>query len=169
MIYVGTFSKALFPALRLGYMVLPAALRADFVTAQRIGDLGSSAVKQAALASFIANGGFERHLRRAVKTLKARRKALLDGLQRHVGSRIEIVGAEAGMHVVGWLRDCSAKRLQDLIALACERGLGLHSISPYYFKPPPRAGLLIGYAGLPASEIASATRLLGRCLDDLAL
>lgn len=168
-IYVGTFSKALFPALRLGYMVLPAALRSDFVIAKRIGDLGSSAVEQAALASFIDNGGFERHLRRAAKTLKARRDALLEGLRRHVGDRIEIAGADAGMHLVGWLRGCNAPQLGALITLARERNLGLHPIAPHYQKPPRKAGLLIGYAGLSVSELAAATRLFGRCMDELGL
>lgn len=168
-IYVGTFSKALFPALRLGYMILPAALREDFVVAKRIGDLGSSAVEQAALAAFIADGGFERHLRQAAKTLKARRAALFDGLQRHVGDRIRIEGANAGMHVVGWLRNCPPSRLDELIDFAHERGLGLHPITPHFAKPPPRAGLLIGYAGLSVSEIATATRLFGGCLDDLGM
>jgi GntR family transcriptional regulator/MocR family aminotransferase len=168
-IYVGTFSKALFPALRLGYMVLPSALRTDFVLAKRISDLGSSAVEQAALASFIGNGGFERHLRQSAKTLQIRRAALLSGLSSHAGDRIEVVGAEAGMHLVGWLRHCTQAQFGRLIALASERGLGLHPIAPYYMHPPDRPGLLIGYAGLSVSEIREATRLLGQGLDDLGL
>ena len=150
-IYAGTFSKALFPSLRLGYIVVPPGLRDDFLTAKWLMDASNSAIEQAALAKFMADGSFERHLRRTARTLKQRRAVLLDGLSRHAGDALEVVDSHAGMHVVAWMRGHS-------------RGLGLYSIRPYYMAPPDRAGLLMGYCGLSTAEIEPATRLLGQCL-----
>lgn len=166
-LYVGTFSKVLFPALRLGYMIVPEALRADFIACKRLTDLGCSAIEQSALARFMRSGGFERHLRMAARSLAQRRAELLSGLDRHVGDRIEIAGACAGTHVVGWMRDFSRQQLDALIAAARERGLGLHSLAPHFAEPPTRQGLLLGYGGLSVAEIRSATQVFGACLNAL--
>ncbi|MGH6912220.1 MAG: PLP-dependent aminotransferase family protein [Geminicoccales bacterium] len=165
-IYVGTFSKMLFPSLRLGFMVLPVSLRDDFAAAKRLADMGTPAIEQAALASFMTGAGFERHLRQASRTLKARRRALLSGLRRQAGQRVEIVDSQAGMHVVVWLRGYSRAGCEALVDRARRYGLGLYSIAPHYMKPPARQGLLLGYAALPVAEIEEAMRLFGRCLDE---
>ena len=166
-IYVGTFSKVLFPSLRMGYMVVPKALREDFIAAKWLNDFGSPGIEQAALANFIADGGFERYLRQAAKSLKERRDALIEGLRLYAGDRIEVFGAPAGMHVVGWLRDLDLARTEALVELAHNRGLGLHTIRPFYMKPPEREGFILGFAGLPPAEILEATRILGECLDEI--
>ena len=111
-IYIGSFSKALFPALRLGYMVLPPALRDAFVAAKWLEDRGCNALEQAALARFMADGGFERHLRRAAQTLRARRTAMLTGLARHAAGVVEVVDSNAGMHLTAWLVDVQPRRLR---------------------------------------------------------
>lgn len=166
-IYIGTFSKALFPALRMGYMVLPASLRRDFINAKWVSDFGSSAIEQAALAGFINDGGFERHLRRAAKSLRARRAVLLEGLRRYAGDRVDVVDSRAGMHLVAWLRGRTRAQGDALIAHALSRGLGLYAIAPHYLHPPDQAGLLLGYGGLSVAEIEEAVRLFGRCLDEM--
>lgn len=166
-IYVGSFSKSLFPALRLGYMVLPAALRNDFVAAKRLADLGCPTIEQAALASFMESPGFDRHLRNASSTLRARRKVLLAGLQAHAGGRVDVVDAPAGMHTVVWLRDCTFADCERLIAQARSVGLGLYPIEPHYLDKPPRPGLLLGYAGLSTEDITLAMQLFGECLANL--
>ncbi|MEZ0469443.1 PLP-dependent aminotransferase family protein [Luteimonas salinilitoris] len=166
-IYVGTFSKVMFPALRLGYLVMPAGLRRDFVAAKWLDDFGSPAIEQAAMANFIADGGFERHLRRTARELKRRRDALLAGLRRYGGDRLQIADSRAGMHLAVWLRGRGRADAEALIARARRRGLGLYSISPRYLDPPDRAGLLMGYGGLSVAEIEQAVALLGCCLDEL--
>lgn len=166
-VYVGTFSKAIFPALRMGYLLMPPALRQDFVAAKWAEDFGSPAIEQVALANFMRDGGFERHLRRSAKTLKERRSALIAGLQACNRGRLEIADSRAGMHLVVWLRGRSRADGDALIALARERGLGLYSIAPMYGRPPDRAGLLMGYCGLSVREIEQAMALFGACLDDL--
>jgi len=166
-IYVGTFSKAMFPSLRLGYLVVPPGLRQDFVTAKWQDDFGSSAVEQAAMARFMAEGGFERHLRRSWKELRRRREALMQGLQRCSRGRMEVADSHAGMHLVAWIRQGDAEACDALIERARRRGLGLYSIAPYYLDTPGRAGLLFGYCGLSVAEIVEALAVFERCLDEV--
>ncbi|HEY6986452.1 MAG TPA: PLP-dependent aminotransferase family protein [Rhodanobacteraceae bacterium] len=166
-IYIGSFSKALFPALRLGYMVLPAALRDAFVAAKWLEDRGCNALEQAALARFMGDGGFERHLRRAAQTLRARRTAMLSGLTRHAADVVEVVDSNAGMHLTAWLNGMTHADCERLIEHARTRGLGLYAIAPYCLKTPARPGLVLGYAGLPPADIEAAMKLLGRCLREL--
>lgn len=165
-IYVGTFSKAMFPSMRLGYLVVPAGLRGDFVNAKWQDDFGSCGIQQAALARFIAEGGFERHLRRTWKTLKERRAALLEGLERCGRGRLRVEDSQAGMHLIAWLQDCDAAQGEAFIARARSHGLGLYPISPYYLSPPDRAGLLLGYCGLSVAQINDAMNAFGACLDE---
>jgi GntR family transcriptional regulator / MocR family aminotransferase len=164
-IYVGTFTKALFGSLRLGYMVVPAALRQDFITAKYYSDISSSGIEQTALAHFMDDGGFERHLRLTRKELQARREALVNSLRQHAGDRVDIVDTPAGMHVVVWLRHYDYALTEALIALAHERGLGLHPMAPHYLKKPPRPGLILGYCSLSPSALREAMKLFGECLD----
>jgi GntR family transcriptional regulator/MocR family aminotransferase len=163
-LYIGTFSKALFPALRMGYMVLPRALREPFRIAKQLATFGCPAIEQRALAQFIENRGFERHLRRAAQTLRARRAALVDGLREHAGNAVELRDSQAGMHLVAWLRDFDEARLERLIDAARERGVGLHPIGSSYLQPPARVGLLLGYAGLAPKEISAAMVRFGEAL-----
>ena len=166
-IYVGTFSKVMFGGLRLAYMVIPAALRNDFISAKYFSDMACPVIDQAALAHFMEDGGFERHLRLARKELKARRDVLVAGLKEHARDRIEITDTPAGMHLVVWLRGYNAPRREALVAHAHQLGLGLHPMSPLYLKAPERQGLLLGYCGLSVNELREAMQLFGRCLDDL--
>jgi GntR family transcriptional regulator/MocR family aminotransferase len=166
-IYVGSFSKALFPALRMGYLIMPVPLRNDFIAAKWMEDFGSPAIEQAALANFIQDGGFERHLRRSAKTLEERRCALLAGLRACSKGRLAIADSRAGMHIVVWLTGRSRAEGEALIAHAVGHGLGLHPISPYYLAPPDRAGLLMGFASLSVLEIEEAVQVFARCLDEM--
>jgi GntR family transcriptional regulator/MocR family aminotransferase len=161
--YVGTFSKVLFPALRLGFVIAPRAMRRDLVMAKRLDDLGCSAIEQCTMATFMRDGSFDRHLRKAWTELRRRRSALLAGLARHAPA-LEVVQSAAGMHVVAWLPGWTTARFDALIATAAERGLGLHPIHPHYVRPPHWPGLLLGFAGLSVSQLRAATALLGQCL-----
>jgi GntR family transcriptional regulator/MocR family aminotransferase len=152
-IYMGTFSKVLFPALRLGYLVLPPPLVEPFTAAKWLTDRHTATLEQEVLAEFVAEGHFERHLRRARTRNASRRKALLASLREHLGDRVEIMGANAGVHLVVWLRDVPARGLGRVIAGAAEAGVGVYPVAPYYIEPPRRAGLILGYASLAEREI----------------
>ncbi|RDS80109.1 PLP-dependent aminotransferase family protein [Dyella monticola] len=166
-IYVGTFSKVLFGGLRLAYIVMPAALRTDFLNAKYLSDMACPVIEQAALAHFMEDGGFERHLRLARKELKARRDVLVAGLKEHAGDRVDITDTPAGMHLVAWLRGYDAPRCEALIAYAHEHGLGLYPMAPLYRHAPERQGLLLGYCALSVTELREAMQLFGQCLDHM--
>lgn len=164
-VYVGSFSKVMFPALRMAYLLMPPSLREDFVNAKWMDDFGCAAIEQAAMAGFIGSGAFERHLRRSALTLRERREILLKGLRACGRGRLEIADSRAGMHLVVWLRNASQSQGDALIEHARNRGLGLYSIAPLYIRPPARAGLLMGFAGLSATEIEQALATFAESLD----
>lgn len=163
-VYVGSFSKVVFPALRLGYAVVPPALRDALRAARFVVDRGSPAVVQHALADLMADGRFDRLVRRTGQLLQQRRAALLAALARHCGDAVEAQGAAAGMHLTAWLRGVAPAALPALVAAAERADLGLYPITPYYASPPSRAGLLLGYAGLAPRELDEAARRLARLL-----
>lgn len=92
---------------------------------------------------------------------------LLEGLRRHAGDRIEVHGAQGGVHVVVWFRRMTYPQLDRLIEIAAAHELGLYPIHPNYRTRPARPGLLVGYAGLTPTALRTATALLGECLEIL--
>jgi GntR family transcriptional regulator / MocR family aminotransferase len=153
-LYMGTFSKVLAPALRLAYLVLPPALVDVVRRAKWLSDRHSSAFEQLVLAEFIGRGEFERHLRRTRKRHSRRREALLAAVAKHLGGQVRIAGAQAGMHVVLWLADRDAAESEEIARRALTNGVRVYPITPYYMGSPPSAGLLIGYAGESEARIA---------------
>ena len=165
-IYVGSFSKVLFPTLRLGFVVCPAGLREDLMRAKMLDDLGCPGMAQLALLDLITSGAYERHLRHALTELRRRRAALLAGLARHCSPHITVHDSGAGMHLVGWLRGWSQHDVEPLVRRAQQRGVGVQAIGPFFDRQPAPAGLLLGYAGLSAKQITAATAILGQCLRE---
>jgi GntR family transcriptional regulator/MocR family aminotransferase len=163
-IYVGTFSKILFPGLRLGYLVLPESLVEPFAAAKAIEDTGSSALEQLALADFISEGHFDRHLRRTNASNAARRNALVAAVCKEFGERAEICGANAGLHLLVWLKGKSGRMITDVHDKAEKAGVGLYTVNPFYVKPPRRSGVVLGYAPLRERDIREGIRRLAVAL-----
>jgi GntR family transcriptional regulator/MocR family aminotransferase len=168
-IYVGTFSKVLFPSLRVGYLVLPKSLIEIFTAAKWLSDRHTATLEQEVLADFIREGHFERHLRRSRARNAARRNALLAALTEHLGDSVEISGANAGIHLLIWLKGVTGahniqKATSALIERAEQAGIGIYSIAPYYLNPPNRVGLIIGYAALTEREIRAGIKRLAALL-----
>ncbi len=157
-VYIGTFSKTLFPALRLAYLVLPRPLVRPFAAAKWIADRFTAMLGQEALTDFITGGHFERYLRRASNRNASRRRVLIEALTQTLGGRVEFTGENAGVHLLAWLNDVPPGAVESLIARAADAGVGIYSISPYYSRLPSRAGLLFGYASLTEAEIRAGIR-----------
>jgi len=166
-IYTGTASKLLFPALRIGWVVTPAALTPHFLDTKALADTGTPTLEQLALADFIAGGHLERHARRARNRTAARRVALLEAVDGDLGSRARIRGASAGLHVLLELPGVAARDLSRLRAACRQRGVGVYPATPFYAHPPAHAELLLGYAALDETQIREGIRRLRRALESL--
>jgi GntR family transcriptional regulator/MocR family aminotransferase len=163
-IYIGTFSKLLFPALRLGYLVLPPELVSAFAAAKFLADRHAPTLEQAVLAEFIADGHFDRLLRRLRKRVAARRGALLAALDDHLGDRVTVSGTNSGFHVLLSLRDVRPRELPAIVTRAATAGVGVYSAAPFYMRPPRRAGLVLAYASMSEEDIRAGIRQLARAL-----
>jgi GntR family transcriptional regulator/MocR family aminotransferase len=152
-IYVGTFSKILFPALRLAYLVLPESLVEPVAAAKALEDTGTAALEQLVLADFIRTGHFDRHLRRTNASNAARRNALVAALRQEFGERAEVCGANAGLHILVWLKGKHGRMIADVQHKAEMAGVGLYTVDSLYTRPPPRTGVVLGYAPLREREI----------------
>lgn len=167
-IYVGTFSKALSPQLRLGYLVLPHALVPVFRQAKRLADRHAPVLEQRVLATLIDSGAYERHVRRMRREHERRRAALLDAVARHLPADAQVAGAAAGLHVVLWLPSLRSKDEAALASAARAQGVGVYPVSPLFAGPARGAaarpaGLVLGYAGLTAGQIEQGVRILAGC------
>jgi GntR family transcriptional regulator/MocR family aminotransferase len=166
-IYVGTASKILFPALRIGWMVLPPPLLRTFQDAKAISDTGTASLEQLAFADFIREGHLERHVRRARRRHASRREALLQVVDAELRERAVVIGTEAGVHVLLRLPGLPARMVTRLRAPGRERGVAVYPAAPFYAGQPREAELLLGYASLSEDEIRRGIRALRRALDTL--
>ncbi|WP_307657355.1 MocR-like pyridoxine biosynthesis transcription factor PdxR [Variovorax paradoxus] len=170
-IYIGTFSKALSPQLRLGYLVLPPELVPVFRQAKRLADRHAPVLEQRVLASLIDSGAYERHVRRTRREHERRRAALLDAIARHLPASATVIGAAAGLHVVLWLPFLRPQDEPALAAAVRAKGVGVYSVSPLFAKPQSRmqprpAGLILGYASLSVGEIDQGIRVLAAVIAE---
>jgi GntR family transcriptional regulator/MocR family aminotransferase len=165
-LYVGSFSKTLFPGLRLGYLICPSGLLEDLRRAKRHDDLGCGSIEQHALASFMHSGEFERHLRKVMLELRKRRAALIGALRRYC-PEARINDSRSGMHMVAWLPHFTYRQLDALLLATRRRSLGVRPIHAYYANRPATPGLLLGVASLSAPQLRVAARLLGEALTEV--
>jgi GntR family transcriptional regulator/MocR family aminotransferase len=150
-IYIGTFSKVLFPSMRTGYMVIPADLVDRFLAVRQALDLTHPHLYQAVLTDFMREGHFARHLRRLRLVYGERRTALVDSLHQQFGSRLELHGAQAGMHLVATLPNGFNDR--EIAKRAALKKLWLWPLSPSYLGKALRQGFILGFGSTKAAEI----------------
>jgi GntR family transcriptional regulator/MocR family aminotransferase len=161
-IYIGTFSKVLFPSLRVGYIVIPSDLVERFHAIRRVMDLSPPRFYQEVLSDFIREGHFARHIRRMRVHYGELRSALVASLSRELGPLVEVLGDEAGMHVAVALQNGS----RDLVIAerASRLNLSLWPLSPSYMGKASRQGFILGFGGTSLTEIPHAVRKLRNLL-----
>jgi GntR family transcriptional regulator/MocR family aminotransferase len=161
-IYIGTFSKVLFPSLRVGYMVIPSDLVESFRAIRRVMDLSPPRFYQEVLSDFIREGHFARHIRRMRVHYGELRTALVASLSRELGPLVEVLGDEAGMHVAVTLQNGSHDL--EIAERAARLNLSLWPLSPSYMGEASRSGFILGFGGTSLTEIPNAVRKLRNLL-----
>lgn len=159
-VYLGTFSKTMFPALRIGFLVAPTELAVQLAQMRAQSHARGRVAEQLALAEFLHSGQFALHLRRMRRLYRQRRDALAAALEQHVGTMAEVHGASAGMHLVLRFLD---PQLDDIAisVQAREQGIVVHPLSGDALKGESGwCGLMIGYAQIPAEQMDGLVRQL---------
>ncbi|WP_144140542.1 PLP-dependent aminotransferase family protein [Paraburkholderia sp. BCC1884] len=163
--YVGTFSKTIFPELRVGYVVPPASLFGPLFKARQIADWHGCTLTQTALASFMLNGDFAKHLRRMHKIYATRRAMLLQHLQGDLAPWLDPVVPVAGIHMTARLKVPLTE--QAVVSAAHEAAIGLYGIAPFYQRVKPQPGLMFGYGSIAVEHIDRAMTKLADILPRL--
>lgn len=161
-IYIGTFSRTIFSALRIGYLIAPQSLVSAFTAAKWLCDRHTPTLEQETLAEFIRNGMYERHLRRMRRRNASRREALLEAIAKYIGDRAELTGDGAGAHVVLWPKRREPE--EAVVARAAARGVGIYGVGGYFLRKPAPPAFMLGYSRLNEQEIREGIRRLGEVL-----
>ncbi len=164
-IYLGTFSKTIFPSLRLGYLVVPTNLIEVFAAARALTDLHSPLLDQAVLAEFIAERHYARHIRRMRGIYEERQRILVEEVGKNLKGMLELAPAEAGMHLIGWLPDGLDDR--EVSRRAAAANLKIAPVSSYCIEQRLRGGLLFGYTAFNEKLIRQGVKKLGRVLNEI--
>ncbi len=161
-LYIGTFSKVLFPALRIGYLVVPEVLVDGFRAVLRTMQHHLPGIEQAVLTDFIVEGHFARHIRQMRQLYAERQQFLLESVRQELGDQLSIGLTEAGLHVTGLL----ASGVDDLAVAASAGRIGIEApaLSSYSLRSISRGGLVLGYAGLSTSKIKVGVQGLGKAI-----
>jgi GntR family transcriptional regulator/MocR family aminotransferase len=155
-IYIGTFSKILFPSLRIGYIVIPRDLVSHFAAVRFAMDIFPPYLYQEVLSDFMSQGHFGRHIRKMRQIYDARRTALIDSLQTEFGNELQVQGSAAGMHVTVTLPEGYDD--QEIAARAAKERLWLWPLSPHYLGKSRQSGFILGFGSTSEEQIPSAVQ-----------
>ena len=154
LVYIGTFSKVMFPGLRLGYLVVPPSLERLFVSAKASMDRHTSLLEQVALTDFIAEGHLDRHVRRMRRLYAMRRHVLTEALHHHFGERAMILGDEAGMHLLVKFRDVIGEPDPNT------SGVRMVGATKYYHSSRPKGEFVMGFTAVSDRALREGVRRL---------
>ena len=161
-IYIGTFSKVMFPSLRLGYLVIPVDLIERFAAMRQVMDICPTHITQAVMSDFIREGHFARHVRRMRPIYAERRRVLVAELERQLGDNVTIMGDQAGMHLAIFLTRGRDDR--KIAATAARQSLWLSPLSSSYIGRTARHGFVLGFGNTKANDIPQAVRRLKKLI-----
>jgi GntR family transcriptional regulator/MocR family aminotransferase len=165
-IYIGTFSKVLFPALRVGYMVVPPDLVDGFVSARTTIDLHPPTLGQVILTDFLDEGHFGRHIRRMRELYAGRQAALVSAVEQEFKGLLDVSSNDAGMYLIGWLlHDQDDQRASEV---AAAYGIEAPPLSTFRIEPGNSQGLLLGYTAFSEDEIRMGVHRLAEALRSIA-
>ena len=162
--YTGTFSKVLFPSIRLGYIVVPDKYVDVMTSAKVLSDRQCPSLEQNALADFINEGHLERHVRKMRMIYERRRTTLLNSLSTHFGDQVSVVGQNAGMHLLVRFRMNMSE--EEVIERAAKHGVGIISSRFCYLHGYPAGEFILGYADMPEAVIEEGISRLRTALCD---
>lgn len=166
-IYIGTFSKVLFPSLRVGYLVVPPELVDIYGAAIHFLTRGVPSLPQAALADFIDNGHFLAHIRRMRLIYSTRHKEIVKAIRDNLGGILNVSPAQTGMNVIGWLPQyCNDMEARQILQ---EHGILCAPMSVQYSKQTPRQGLLLGFGCTPVEKIQPAVQKMAHALSNAGI
>jgi len=161
-IYIGTFSKVLFPSLRLGYIVIPSDLVERFKAVRFAMDIFPTYLYQEVLTDFMRDGHFGRHIRRTRSLYNERRKVLVESIREVFGAQLRVHGTEAGMHVTVTLPD--GYRDIEVATRAARGKLWLWPLSPSYVTAPTKQGFILGFGSTPTNQMYQSVCQLRKTL-----
>jgi GntR family transcriptional regulator/MocR family aminotransferase len=164
-IYVGTFSKSLFPALRLGYFVAPPILVDTFRRVSGAFLQAAPSNLQAVLADFMEEGHFATHIRRMCKIYAARHDALMAAATQRLGGLVKVMPTETGFHTIGLLADGLDE--QRVSQAAADRGISVSPIGRYCIRPIAMKGLVLGFSTIGPADIRKGAETLAQVLEEL--
>jgi GntR family transcriptional regulator/MocR family aminotransferase len=162
-LYVGTFSKVLFPSLRIGYLVLPKNLVSTFARAKWLSDRHLPLLEQQVLADFIEEGHLERHIRKMRAVYDRRRQVLVKALNVQFGEQATILGEKAGIHLM--VRLHTALSDEEIIQRAAQVGVGMMSAAPHYLKPHSKGEFIFGYGELTEQQLEEGICRIAKILN----
>jgi GntR family transcriptional regulator/MocR family aminotransferase len=162
-LYIGTFSKVLFPSLRIGYLVLPKNLVSIFTRAKWLSDRHLPILEQQVLTEFIEQGHLERHIRKMRSIYDQRRQVLVQALHSHFGEKATVFGDKAGLHVMVHLQTHLSEN--EIIERAQQVGVGMMSASTQYLKPTSKNEFIFGYGELDEQQLVEGVRRLKTVVD----
>jgi GntR family transcriptional regulator/MocR family aminotransferase len=161
-IYIGTFSKVMFPSMRLGYLVIPLDLIERFAAMRQVMDICPTHITQAVMSDFIREGHFARHVRRMRPIYAERRRVLVAELERQLGDDVTIMGDEAGMHLAIFI--ASGRDDRKIATTAARQSLWLSALSSSYVGRTPRHGFVLGFGNTKVNDIPQAVRHLKKLI-----
>ncbi len=164
-LYVGSFSKTMLPTLRLGFIVAPPSLRDAVRRAKYLTDWHTPLWIQQALARFIDDGGFARHLRRMNRVYEARHRLIVATLKRDFADLLEVVPSDTGLHICATARADDPREMAEVARHASEVGVEVQQLARYAASPRARAGLVLGYGAIRTEHIETGLRRLRACFE----